>query len=178
MTLDDLTISHRQRRGCRACFEAGDDECTLIEHEFEYPCEACRDGSLECELIISPELKKVCQRCKQKRRFCSYRADGGRGVEACDQCANEGIKCCAGPLKESSYATRYDEATSRAYGARSQPAADDAGKEAERMWVACNQCRDLGRRCSLKGKQDFGPCPNCRKKYEECKFALHPSLHY
>lgn len=170
MTLDDLTVDHPQRRGCKACFETGDDECTLIEHKFEYPCESCRDGSVECELIIPPELKKSCQRCKQKRRSCSYISDGGKGVETCDQCADEGVKCCAGPLKLSK---KFDKTTSRGIGARSS-VVDDGDKEVERMWVACNQCRVLGRRCTLKGKQDFGPCSGCRKDHEQCKFVLPP----
>ena len=170
MTLDDLTEDHPQRRGCKACFEAGDDECTLIEHKFKYPCEACRDGSVECELIIPPELKKSCERCKQKRRSCSYASDGGKGVETCDQCADEGVKCCAGPLRQSK---RFEKTTSRGNGVR-QSEVDDAIEKVERMWVACNQCRTIGRRCTLKGKQDIGPCSGCRKDHEQCKFVLPP----
>lgn len=40
------------------------------------------------------------------------------------------------------------------------------------MYVACNQCRDAGKRCSLKGKQSQGPCTCCRKISEQCKFVL------
>ncbi len=170
LTLDDLTVDHPQRRGCKACFEAGDDECTLIEHKFEYPCEACRYGSVECELIIPPELKKSCERCKQKRRSCSYVSDGGEGVETCDQCANEGVKCCAGPLKLSK---TFDKSTSREIGVRPS-VVDDEGKEVSRMWVACNQCRVLGKHCSLRGKDNLGPCSGCRKNHEQCKFVLPP----
>ncbi|TAQ84129.1 hypothetical protein B7494_g7555 [Chlorociboria aeruginascens] len=59
LTLDQLTDGYPQRRGCKACFESGDDTCTLIDHGFEYPCTACRDCALECELIIPPTLKRV-----------------------------------------------------------------------------------------------------------------------
>jgi hypothetical protein len=99
-------------------------------------------------------------------------------VESCDQCAEEGVKCCAGPLKESSYARRYDKSG----GSRVRPAQQQAGvesgegeeKQAERMFVSCNQCRDLGKRCSLKGRNDWGPCSCCRKINEQCKFVLPP----
>ncbi len=94
-------------------------------------------------------------------------------METCDECADEGVKCVAGPLKESSYLKRLDKTASRGNGATGQPAAGDAG-ETERMWVACNQCRTIGRRCTLKGKQDSGPCSGCRKAHEQCKFVLPP----
>ncbi|KAE9376122.1 hypothetical protein N431DRAFT_371182 [Stipitochalara longipes BDJ] len=174
LTIDDLTVGHPQRRGCKACFEAGDDECTLIDHKFDYPCEACRDGSVECELILKPELKKVCERCKKKRRSCSYRVDGGKGVESCQQCEEEGVKCCAGPMKESSYARRYDKPSRARRSKQDEGASSGEAEGRERMWVMCNQCRDGGKRCSLKSKQHWGPCSCCRKNHEECKFVLPP----
>ncbi|PMD45772.1 hypothetical protein L207DRAFT_508555 [Hyaloscypha variabilis F] len=175
LKIRDLTVGHPQRRGCKACFEAGDDECTLIEHEFQYPCEACRDGSVECELILKPQLKKVCERCKKKRRSCSYRVDGGKGVESCQQCEEEGVKCCAGPIKESYYARRFEK-PSRARKSKQIGRAEsgEAEEGTERMWVMCNQCRDGGKRCSLKNKNSWGPCSCCRKNHEECKFVLPP----
>ena len=164
LRLEDLTVGHPQRRGCKAWFEAGDDGCSLIGDVSGFPCEACRDASVECELILKPELKRVCERCKRMRRSCSYRVDAGRGVDSCNLCEEEGVKCCAGPMKESSYARRFER------GERQSEKREAEGKE--RMWVACNQCRGAGKRCSNKGKTDWGPCSGCRKSNEECKFVL------
>jgi hypothetical protein len=140
LQLENLAVGHPQRRGCKACFEAGDDGCSLIGDVSRFPCEACRDSGVECELILQPVLKGVCERCKGKRR----RVDAGRGVNSCDLC-EEG-------------------------GERGSEKGD--AEERERMWVACNQCRGAGKRCSNKGKADWGPCSGCRKSNEECKFVL------
>ena len=174
LTIDDLTVGHPQRRGCKACFEAGDDECTLIDHEFEYPCEACKDGSVECELILEPQLKKVCERCKKKRRSCSYRVDGGKGVDACEQCVQEDVKCCAAPMKGSAYAKRFEKSSHTKRSKNEREVSGEAEEGMQRMWVMCNQCRDGGKRCSLKSKNSWGPCSCCRKNHEECKFVFPP----
>lgn len=43
-----------------------------------------------------------------------------------------------------------------------------------RMYVACNQCRNFGKRCSLKTKNDPGPCSCCRKTSQHCQFVFIP----
>lgn len=43
-----------------------------------------------------------------------------------------------------------------------------------RMYVACNQCRNFGKRCSLKSKSDPGPCSCCRKTSQHCQFVFIP----
>ena len=165
LRLGDLAVGgHPQRRGCKTCVEAGDDACSLIADGSGLPCEACRDARVQCELILQPLLKGVCVRCKGTRRRCSYRVDAGSAVDSCELCEEEGVKCCAGPVKEGSYARRVER------GEGGCEKGDAEGRE--RMWVACNQCRGAGKRCSNKGKTDWGPCSGCRKSSEECKFVL------
>lgn len=46
-----------------------------------------------------------------------------------------------------------------------------------RRFVSCNHCRNgVGgaKRCSLKSKQDSGPCSNCRKVPQHCEFVIIP----
>ena len=109
MILKDLTDGHPQRRGCRACFLSGDDDCSLIEFGQCYPCTACEDGDQDCELIIPPKLKKSCLGCKRRKQKCSYRLDGGKGIDVCQECDDLDEPCCAAPLNENSgYAKRFD----------------------------------------------------------------------
>ncbi|KAK0117384.1 hypothetical protein ONS96_013214 [Cadophora gregata f. sp. sojae] len=172
LTIDGLIEGHPQRRGCRCCFSQGNDECTLIEHPDEYPCEACDDAETDCVLIISPEFKKSCLRCKGKRRNCSYSLDGGKGADACDACEEEGVTCCAEPLREPSITRRFAKLPARVKG-KPTPAAKVPVRE--RMYVACNQCRGTGKRCTNRGKADPGPCSNCRKAGHSCKFVYPPT---
>ncbi|KAF4637498.1 hypothetical protein G7Y89_g584 [Cudoniella acicularis] len=164
LTLEDLTNGHPQRRGCKSCFQMGDDECSLIEFGYEYPCTACGDMGIDCEYIAPPELKKSCEGCKRKRITCSFRDDGGKGVDICEACEEEEEPCCAGPLMKSSYARRFGE---------SSPEPTMAAP-ASRMYVACNECRNSASRCSLK-RDENGPCTRCRKQSRDCTFVLAPA---
>jgi len=190
MTIDDLTIGHPQRRGCKACFENGDDHCSLIDDAYEYPCITCIDAVIDCELIVPPKLKKVCERCKKKRISCSYQSGGSKGVKTCKACNESDATCCAVPLKDSSYSRRYDDvldengkvlpnvrrpppaSTSSTFtvAASSVPAAP-VRVVAPRMYVSCNQCRSEGLKCTVK-RDKPGPCSKCRQKGEECNFVL------
>ncbi|KAH6721723.1 hypothetical protein BKA61DRAFT_729218 [Leptodontidium sp. MPI-SDFR-AT-0119] len=171
LTIDRLTTGHPQRRGCRCCFEQGNDDCSLIKYAHEYPCEACEDAGVDCVLIVPPKFKKVCLRCKEKRRNCSYILDGGKGVEACDACEEEGVTCCAEALTEPSFLRRFVNRPARI---KPIPTPTKTAKEPakERMFVACNQCRATGKRCTNRGKADPGPCSNCRKANQACKFVI------
>ncbi|KAG4434896.1 hypothetical protein IFR05_009626 [Cadophora sp. M221] len=171
LTIDRLTNGHPQRRGCRCCFEQGSDDCSLIKYPQEYPCEACEDAGVDCVLIVPPKFKKVCLRCKEKRRNCSYILDGGKGAEACDACDEEGVICCAEALTESSIIRRF---TNRPARIKPSPALTTTAKEPakERMFVACNQCRGTGKRCTNRGKADTGPCSHCRKANQACRFVM------
>ncbi|KAH7357252.1 hypothetical protein BKA65DRAFT_580709 [Rhexocercosporidium sp. MPI-PUGE-AT-0058] len=171
LTIDVLTDGHPQRRGCRCCFEQGDDDCSLLKHPDEYPCEACEDAGVNCVLIVPPKFKKVCLRCKEKRRDCSYSLDGGKGVEACDACEGEGVTCCAEALTQSSMIRRF---ASRPARTKSKPASTTVSKQTvqERMYVACSQCRDKRINCTNRGKADPGPCRECRKANQACKFVV------
>ncbi|KAH7407159.1 hypothetical protein BKA64DRAFT_408541 [Cadophora sp. MPI-SDFR-AT-0126] len=170
LTIDDLSEGHPQRRGCRCCFNQGSNECTLIEQPDEYPCEACDDAETDCVLIIPPKFKKACLRCKGKRRNCSYSLDGGKGVDACDACEEEGITCCAEPLTDSRVVRRFANLPARV---KFKPNLAASEPVRERMYVSCNQCRSTGKRCTIRGKADLGPCSNCRKAGQTCKF-VHP----
>ncbi|KAH6682805.1 hypothetical protein B0J14DRAFT_528407 [Halenospora varia] len=167
LTLDDLTEGHPQRRGCKGCFLSGDDDCSLIHFGEEYPCTACEDTGIDCEYIISPELKKSCEGCKRKRITCSFRGDGGKGVDICDACEEDDEPCCAAPLQKSAYSKRFENPDSETEEVT-------APTPASRRWVACNECRDSDSRCSLKRDQ-AGPCARCRKNGRNCTFVLAPS---
>jgi hypothetical protein len=43
----------------------------------------------------------------------------------------------------------------------------------ERLYVACNQCRNNSKQCTLRRGQP-GPCSNCKKNGEDCAFVLVP----
>lgn len=166
MTIDQLTDGHPQKRGCKACFNVGDDECSLLEHAYEYPCTACEDTGIDCELIIPPKLKHICERCKSKRISCSYRQNGGTGVDACQSCEEADSICYAAPLKYLSYSRRYNDVLN------SPPSIREPIKKAQhRFYASCNRCRENGLRCNLKSDQP-GPCRHCKKNAEDCVFLL------
>ncbi|KAH8687398.1 hypothetical protein BGZ60DRAFT_522061 [Tricladium varicosporioides] len=167
LTLGDLTEGHPQRRGCKGCFLLGDDDCSLIHFGEEYPCTACEDTGIDCEYIILPELKKSCEGCKRKRITCSFREDGGKGVDICDACEVDNGPCCAAPLQQPAYSKRFKNPDSGAEKIT-------AFVPASRKWVACNECRDSDNRCSLKRDQ-AGPCVRCRRNKRHCTFVLAPS---
>ncbi|KAG0646132.1 hypothetical protein D0Z07_8148 [Hyphodiscus hymeniophilus] len=163
LTIDQLTLGHPQRRGCKACFEAGDDECSLIENAHSYPCDACDDAGFDCEFIVPPEIKKSCERCKQKRISCSYRVDGGKGVSSCEACEEGEVKCLAGPLKS----------TAGLIGAAIESSSSPTPPVRKRVFVSCNHCRNGSKRRNLKRDQP-GPCRECKKTGEACAFVLIP----
>lgn len=177
LTIDDLTDGHPQRRGCVSCFEHHDDECSLID-DHTYPCEACEDAGTDCVLIIPPTFKKVCELCKKKRRSCSYRLDGGKDIQTCDACEEEGVICCAAPLLDEGWVKRFTNTPARRKSPRSDsasfPLVSHNTSIQERMYVACNQCRSNRGSCSNKSKNSMGPCSKCRKAGQECEFVYPP----
>src|SRR4051794_31757445 len=100
LKITDLTDGHPQRRGCKACFLSGIDDCSLLDFSTDYPCAACEDGGYECEFIVPPLLKKSCLGCKRRKSKCSYRDNGGKGVNKCQECDLLDEPCCAAPLDE------------------------------------------------------------------------------
>lgn len=192
LTIEDLTPAHPQIQGCKSCFNATNDECTLITDPRNYPCEACTDTGCECILIIPPLLKKICERCKKKRRECSYKGDGGRGQEACIYCLGEELECPAAPLElESAYGRRFKTEEEKSESKGSNPKrtkskkstaeitnldSDEQPKERDRLYKSCNQCRHNGpdnTRCNVSW-ESTGPCRNCIKNNENCQFVLKP----
>ncbi|ESZ95757.1 hypothetical protein SBOR_3864 [Sclerotinia borealis F-4128] len=191
LTLEDLTIGHPQRRGCKSCFEAGDDECSLIEFRHEWPCEACEAAGNDCELIIPPELKLSCTRCKEKlRRRCSYADDAGKGVEACKACEEANVKCIAGPKADSGTSMRMTEVLANV-GVKKRGSLKGEGvkkvlpatatdvpktQAMARKYVACNRCREQFKgKCSIKRGEE-GPCNRCVKANEPCTFTFLPTI--
>ncbi|KAI9642870.1 hypothetical protein NHQ30_008604 [Ciborinia camelliae] len=194
LTLEELTDGHPQRRGCKSCFEAGDDGCSLLQYSHEWPCEACEDASIDCELIIPPELKISCIRCRDKlRKRCSYADDAGKGVDACKACENANLKCIAGPKAGSSNSMRMTEVLAKV-GVKGKQGLNTKGESSKkvsapaptasvtkpqampRKWVPCNRCREeFKSRCSLK-REDEGPCTRCVKADVPCTFTMLPII--
>ncbi|CZR52507.1 uncharacterized protein PAC_02384 [Phialocephala subalpina] len=177
MTLDDLTIGHPQRRGCKACFLSSNDDCSLISDPDSYPCEECNDAGCDCQLILTPKYKAVCERCKFLKQPCSYKLDGGKDQDSCEACVSAGVKCCAGPRAEGNFTRRIDEVLNRTTPEREVLAGlkEDSPPERDRKFVMCNQCRNGGKRCNLKGKKATGPCRECKKIGQECQFVWKPN---
>ncbi|EPE30580.1 Zn2/Cys6 DNA-binding protein [Glarea lozoyensis ATCC 20868] len=162
LTLSDLTDGHPQRRGCKSCFLSGDDECSLLQFRYDYPCAACEDGGHDCELIVPPTLKLSCLGCKTRKSNCSYKFNGGKGISKCEECDELDEPCCAPPLDEnSSYAKRFEIISI----SPPQPLFERTSK-------SCQQCRIESRSCSLKSKTDIGPCGSCKKGGQECRFLI------
>ncbi|TGO50168.1 hypothetical protein BOTNAR_0403g00020 [Botryotinia narcissicola] len=194
LTISDLNNGHPQRRGCRGCFEAGDDECSLIEYSHEWPCESCEDAGIDCELIIPPELKLSCMRCKEKlRKRCSYVDDGGKGVDSCKACEEAGAKCISGPKAGSGPSMRMTDVLENV-GAKKKGSSNSKKevtkkllataiatvtnvakpKAAPRKYVSCNRCRlEIKAKCTLK-RDEEGPCNRCIKAKVPCTFTMLP----
>ncbi|KAF7932723.1 uncharacterized protein EAE98_004022 [Botrytis deweyae] len=194
LTLSDLNNGHPQRRGCKGCFEAGDDECSLIEYSHEWPCESCEDAGIDCELIIPPELKLSCIRCKEKlRKRCSYADDGGKDVDSCKACEEAGAKCIAGPKAGSGPSMRMTDVLEN-IGAKKKGSSNSKKeiankllataiatvtnvakpKAAPRKYVSCNRCRlEFKAKCTLK-RDEEGPCSRCIKAKVPCTFTMLP----
>ncbi|KAJ8059743.1 hypothetical protein OCU04_011387 [Sclerotinia nivalis] len=194
LTLEELDDGHPQRRGCKACFETGDDECSLIEYSHEWPCESCEDAGVDCELIIPPELKLSCIRCKEKlRKRCSYADDGGKGVESCKACEGVNVKCIAGlragsgpsvkitDVPASAGTKRRGSMSTKAEGIKKGPNTATVTSVVKpqampRKYVSCNRCRvEFKGRCSLK-REDEGPCNRCVKANVACTFIMLPTI--
>ncbi|KAF7896398.1 hypothetical protein EAF00_006412 [Botryotinia globosa] len=192
LTLSDLNNGHPQRRGCKGCFEAGDDECSLIEYSHGWPCESCEDAGIDCELIIPPELKLSCIRCKEKlRKRCSYADDGGKDVDSCKACEEAGTKCIAGPKAGSGPSMRMTDVLENV-GAKKKVSSNSKKevakkllataiatvtnvakpKAAPRKYVSCNRCRlEVKVKCTLK-RDEEGPCNRCIKAKVPCTFTM------
>ncbi|KAF8852909.1 hypothetical protein BDZ45DRAFT_93716 [Acephala macrosclerotiorum] len=177
LTLEGLSIGHPQRRGCKSCFLSGNDDCSLIQDPDTYPCEECDDAGCDCQLILPPKYKAVCKRCKAMRQPCSYKLDGGKDQDSCKACADSGIECCAGPRSEGNFTRRMEAVFSRTTPEREKLAGlrEDSSPERDRKYVMCNQCRNGGKKCNLKGKKATGPCRECKKAGQECQFVWKPT---
>ncbi|TGO24335.1 hypothetical protein BPAE_0105g00010 [Botrytis paeoniae] len=194
LTLSDLNNGHPQRRGCKGCFEAGDDECSLIEYSHEWPCKSCEDAGIDCELIIPPELELSCVRCKEKlRKRCSYADDGGKDVDSCKACEEANEKCIAGPKAGSGPSMRMTDVLEN-IGAKKKASSNSKKeiskkllataiatvtnvakpKAAPRKYVSCNRCRlEFKAKCTLK-RDEEGPCNRCIKAKVPCTFTMLP----
>ncbi|TGO58433.1 hypothetical protein BCON_0055g00360 [Botryotinia convoluta] len=194
LTLCDLNNGHPQRRSCKGCFKASDDECSLIEYSHEWPCEGCEDAGIDCELIIPPELKLSCIRCKENlRKRCSYADDGGKDVDSCKACEEADVKCIAGPKAGSGPSMRMTDVLEN-IGAKKKGSTNTKKeiankllataiatvtnvakpKAAPRKYVSCNRCRlEFKAKCTLK-RDEEGPCNRCIKAKVPCTFTMLP----
>ena len=166
-TFAEITLGHPAARGCKGCFEVG-APCTLLQEGFSYPCFACQEDNIECELILPPAKKRPCESCRRRRIVCSYRSDDDHSSQ-CKQCANDGIKCVAGPL---SGRTRTGPSLDGGYTTKTKFI-----PSTERPYASCTECRKAKKWCSLASKPsttDSGTCKRCVGLEQQCTFeAVH-----
>ncbi|GFF33414.1 probable ubiquitin carboxyl-terminal hydrolase 12 [Aspergillus udagawae] len=93
-----VDLDEAAAKGCWACRKIHQD-CSLLEHQFAYPCQTCKEDNIDCELIIPPEWKRACERCRRSGRTCSYSYGETDHSVSCEQCQATGIPCIAGPAK-------------------------------------------------------------------------------
>ena len=161
--LAEITLGHPAARGCKGCFEVG-APCTLLQEGFNYPCFACQEDDIECELILPPAKKRACESCRRRRIVCSYRSDDDHS-SSCKQCANEGIKCVAGPL---SGRTRTGPSLDGGYTTKTKFIPSTG-----RPYASCTECRKAKKWCSLASKSSTthsSTCNRCVGLEQKCTF--------
>lgn len=200
-TIDKLTPGHPQRRGCKKCFEIGDNGCSMIDDKHNYPCDACNEEGILCEPIVSPELQRSCEHSRETRLKCSYRENDGRGMTSCDGCAGNNISCIAGPLQENLehryvdgklYIPKVKEKTKKSIKGKADESPTDEEVSLVKIkhdTVLLNEVlprpiRDPSSRvlvacnqCRAEGlrcnlkREDSGPCRPCKRAGEVCQFV-------
>ena len=154
----DVMLGHPAARGCKGCLEIG-VSCTLLQEGSTYPCFACKDDGFECELVLPPAKKRACESCRRRRIVCSYRSTNEDHSSSCKQCENSRAKCVAGPLSGRT---------------RTGPCLDQKVSEpssiAQRPYVACTQCREAKKYCSLRYNRNGGTCKRCVGLEKICTF--------
>ncbi|PQE17156.1 C6 finger domain protein [Rutstroemia sp. NJR-2017a WRK4] len=181
---DECTlIEYGNEYPCAACEDAGVD-CELINPpEVKRSCEGCKGKRVTCSFKYDGGIgTNACERCAETGEKCiAGPSAGGRrmndvlGVEDKNK-EREGERLERGkgkemvlkgkePHKNHQLQTQPATATAR------QTVSTKKQKPQPRKYVACNECRDLGTRCSLK-PEDSGPCTKCRKQSQDCTFTL------
>lgn len=159
--------NHPCARGCKACREL-QIECSLLTHEFSWPCDTCVSDACECQLITPPIKRVICEHCRKKKVPCSNRRADSDPTQPCSECASLGFDCVAGPdpryIRERiSYDKDYTQ---------QQP--EDELVQDDRKYVTCTECRVAKKSCSLKSKFDFPPCESCEANGGTCTFEPLP----
>lgn len=148
--LDDLT-GHSAARGCIACRQK-EQPCSMVK-DGTYPCNECSAETEVCQPIIPHNVIGSCKRCIETGTTCSFEDSPEQLI--CDQCTNS--ECLCEPLPfYGSKAGRVD--------------IYEVMRGAKQSHTQCTNCRALGKRCSLKTKQDEPPCKYCKRKRFGCTF--------
>ncbi|KAK5116099.1 hypothetical protein LTR85_009381 [Meristemomyces frigidus] len=157
---DDLT-GHPIARGCWECLGLG-IRCPLLDDEHGWPCVTCLEDDHDCDLVTPPVRKRACERCKRTRKPCSYNETFDHSGP-CEDCANGGFRCVAGPLKESVRTRiRYDRDWEK------DPLLSKKADKPKKTYWTCQQCREAGRSCSFSNGGSGEDCTFCSEMDSIC----------
>ncbi|KAK4540647.1 hypothetical protein LTR36_008978 [Oleoguttula mirabilis] len=150
---DDLT-GHPIARGCWECLGLG-IRCPLLDDEGAWPCATCFEDKHDCDLVTPPDRKLTCERCKRRRTACSYTETFDHSGP-CEDCANDGFRCVAGPLKDSiRTCARYDRDWAN------DPQTSKKTDRLKKTYWTCMQCREAGSPCSFSNGAVSEDCTSC-----------------
>lgn len=156
---EDLT-GHPVARGCWECANIG-IRCPLLDDERAWPCYTCQADDHDCDLITPPAQKRACERCKVRRRTCSYTFTLDHS-EPCQDCADDGFSCVAGPARESVRPRiRYDKDWKK------DPLPVKKAGKSKTYWT-CLQCKESGRECSFTAGISGEVCTACEMAGSIC----------
>jgi hypothetical protein len=156
--LDDLT-GHPVARGCKNC-RRNRLNCTMVKGG-TWPCDQCVEQDFDCEPIIKPKVKGKCNHCTEnidddEENYCSFEWSALEPHDVCRQCLEKGYDDCIAEIPED-YTTPRIDLDQLAYGP-------------DRKWVSCTHCRAEKKKCSVKSKDDKGPCKLCKRSKIPCTF--------
>ena len=164
--VSELHLGHPAARGCKNCISLA-LECPLLNDNNMYPCLHCLEDGIDCELVMPPLKKRACERCRKVRRPCSYYLNDQDHDKPCTACSASGVHpCVAGPKSGK-------VRTGPSYNvAQINPVATQVADN--RKTVSCTPCRRDKKRCTLRSKEDFGPCKYCKQNDSSCTFEDLP----
>ncbi|ORY13566.1 hypothetical protein BCR34DRAFT_561737 [Clohesyomyces aquaticus] len=150
--VDDLT-GYPAARGCVQCRLHG-ISCSMVQNG-GWPCEGCKQSKLDCKPITEPEIKGKCLRCEKDKAECSFEENGDqRGM--CDRCIiDECDDCVAGPVE--GHEPQRIDLDKLLYGPN-------------RKYKDCTECRQEGKKCSIKRFSTKPPCKRCARDKIGCTF--------
>lgn len=156
----DLT-GHPIARGCWECLGLG-LRCPLLDDERAWPCFTCVEDEHDCDLVTPPIRKRACERCKRRRMTCSYTYEFDHSGP-CEDCANDGCRCVAGPIKDGIRSRiRYDRDWTN------DPLPSKKADRPKKTYWTCMQCREKEQPCSFSGGGNGEDCTACEKEGRLC----------